>query len=473
MLNNPFVQIALVFLASFVEVLPTYVGASLFGTADWVVFPVDVILLVVLLQLPKIRLFYKILISLITLIVCFCINEPKCYVAFFVVLCVFNMPLNTKRKKNIAYAVGSILIVYAAWIYYLNACFQLSLLELLNLSSFYWWAILAYFLLPFVQVLLSSLIFSRIELSCVLGMQKKTIFALIVLFVFLGLTNTYSNLFYTPFLETYDIYVNNAVRKSPTLNPDILKKYRIVEEREFLNYDKPTVMILVETWGVPRNISVLNEFFKPFSSFPNAILGVYQRNAERTQAAEWEDFHVVNGTRDVPNIVLDFKEKKYRTWYVHGFGGNFYKRVKYYPELGFDTLLYKEQFLEMNFKECQGGFPGICDSEIANWLDTAVLNDEKNFVYWTTLDAHAPYKRKILDNSSEGCKLFGYANESEACIHFTHEEETLKSIADLARKHPKYRFVLRGDHRPMSLYCDAEFVNSFYYGWVPVVVLNK
>ena len=59
-----------------------------------------------------------------------------------------------------------------------------------------------------------------------------------------------------------------------------------------------------------------------------------------------------------------------------------------------------------------------------------------------------------------------------ACTFYSHEEESLQTIAEIAKKHPDIKFVIRGDHRPMGTFTTADFLASFYYDWVPIVVIN-
>lgn len=472
-MNSIFIQMAIVVLSSFISVLPFFGGASLFSIADYPAFSVDLIFLVVLLSLPRIRVFYKLVLSLLALITVIAVDNVKLIFITALIIAIFMLPLHNKICKKIVFCVVSFFLAYAGWMYFLDKGFSLSLQELWNLASFYWWAIIAFFLFPLLQTMFSYIAASRVFLFIKKSAFKiKPLIVIGLITLLFWLINPLSNLFYSPISRVYDVLSENKVRKNPSLNPDIKEKYKVIEEKDFLDYTKPTVMILVETWGVPKDIRLMDAFFDQFSDYPDATMGVFSRVAERTQAAEWEDFHVEKDTFDVPTTIMNFRKQGFKTWYIHGFGARFYHRLTHYPKFGFDSLYYKEEFLEMGLPECNGGFPGICDSAIANWMDSTVLSSDSSFVFWTTLDAHAPYTRKILNTPSSLCLTFGFVSTSEECVFLTHEMETLQTIAALAKKHPEYRFILRGDHRPMNLYCDAKFVNSFYYGWVPIIILN-
>jgi hypothetical protein len=52
------------------------------------------------------------------------------------------------------------------------------------------------------------------------------------------------------------------------------------------------------------------------------------------------------------------------------------------------------------------------------------------------------------------------------------QQGTMQRLALLANKNPNYRFVIRGDHRPMGSLVPSGFVQSFYYKWVPIILLN-
>lgn len=473
MLNCIFFRIFFFLLTSLLTVLPTYFGACYFSILERPVFPLDTILLMVMLCIPRIRMCHKLLFSVFCLILCFFIDCSEVFLACLILLPIIFLPLYTKKAKTIVFAIFNLFVVYMDWVYFLDRTFAITLFDLWGLVLFYWWGVLAFFLLPLLQTIISCLVaykalspLNRVELK----IPSLVILALVC--VALGYTNSTTELFYSPMLEFYNINKEHQAHVKSVLNNDAQKKYRIFDEHDFLDYSKSTVMVLVESWGASKDLAVDDVLFGFFRDFPNAKMGLFERSAERTQTAEWEDFHIKNGKIVGPTTMMKFKENDINSWYVHGYGEKFYNRVNDYPSYGFDSLLYKEQFVAMGLGECKGGFRGICDAMIADWLDTTVLKSEDNFVYWTTLDAHPPYSYKHLDKPSELCGTFGYGDDSEDCVYLTYEMGTLNAVANLARKHPEYRFIIRGDHRPMSLYCEPEFVNSFYYGWVPIVVLN-
>ena len=160
----------------------------------------------------------------------------------------------------------------------------------------------------------------------------------------------------------------------------------------------------------------------------------------------------------------------YETWYVHGFDGKFYGREQNYDSLGFRNVKFNQDLAAEGLSQCHWGnvgFEGICDSSMVVYLERLLSDSVTRFVYWTTLDSHPPYDTQKRPES-EICKGM---NDVE-CIHAVRIRHTLEGIAYLAKRHPEYRFVVRGDHRPMGALTATSFITSFYHLWVPMVVLN-
>ena len=92
------------------------------------------------------------------------------------------------------------------------------------------------------------------------------------------------------------------------------------------------------------------------------------------------------------------------------------------------------------------------------------------FIYWTTLDAHPPYEFAKIREKSIACESLALSDVD--CTYFTLQQNTARYLVRLAQKYPNYRFVIRGDHRPMGSLEQSDFVQSFYFRWVPLVILN-
>ena len=200
-------------------------------------------------------------------------------------------------------------------------------------------------------------------------------------------------------------------------------------------------------------------------------MGLYFRHASHTQGAEWEDFNTPGGNVKSESVPVKFKADGLQTWYLHGYDGSFYERNQNYAKFGFDSLLFKDDLDRRRLSSCKYGFTGICDSAIISYMDSLLADSVPKFIYWTTLDSHPPYEKATVKEKSSACKSLELSDID--CTFFTLQENTAKNIAWLANRHPEYTFVIRGDHRPMGSATDASFVQSFYFKWVPLIILNR
>ena len=77
-------------------------------------------------------------------------------------------------------------------------------------------------------------------------------------------------------------------RHSTLLQDDIKALYPVWEKYRPVvdDYSKPTVMILVESYGVKKSVDRAKALFSPFEYSHARFLGLYPRNASHTQGAE-------------------------------------------------------------------------------------------------------------------------------------------------------------------------------------------
>lgn len=400
---------------------------------------------------------------------------------FCVVVICFAVP---RSKKAVLTTLGFLylllLIIDASNI--LFAAFHISLSELWNLARYFVWGIPVFIAVPIVQtgfVLLFARKFFDNPGSIAVKYPLYP-FSLIIILLLLnwGINSVqvrervFSNSL-KDYAAKFD-YEASYISKNSILQPDMEENFPVYKLNDLLHVESDynqVVMVLVESWGVPKDVELLKAQLKPFNGLPVDFVGLYPRMAAYTQGAEWEDFGIPGGVvKDSLILPLKYKNAGYETWYVHGYDGEFYEREKNYPKYGFDSLMFRNDLFSMGLKGCQYGFPGICDNSMGEWLLNKLKEPKKQFIYWTTLDAHYPYEGREYNAQSQLCKDFNLSNV--ACTFYSHEEETLKTIAQLANAFPNVKFIVRGDHRPMGTFTTADFLASFYYDWVPLVILN-
>ncbi len=389
------------------------------------------------------------------------------------------------RKKSVILAtlgVFYLLLLIADCSNILFATFHITLPELWSLASCFAWGIPVFLVVPLLQTCI-VLLFARKSFDYPGSFPVRHPwfpFSLVIVLLLLNwgvnsiqereriFTNTLKD-----YAAKFD-YEASYISKNSILTLAMEKAFPIYTSKGLLNVElekSKVVMVLVESWGVPKDVELLKAQFRSFDSLPTTFKGLYPRMVAYTQGAEWEDFGIPGGkVNDSVILPLRYRKAGYETWYVHGYDGNFYEREKTYSSYGFDSLLFRKDFFAMGLKGCQYGFPGVCDESLGAWLSDKLTNRKKQFIYWTTLDAHYPYEGREYTAQSQLCEEFNLSGV--ACTFYSHEEETLQTIAKIAKKHPDVKFVIRGDHRPMGTFTTADFLASFYYDWVPIVVIN-
>lgn len=216
--------------------------------------------------------------------------------------------------------------------------------------------------------------------------------------------------------------------------------------RQFIDTSRNSVVILVESWGIPRDTNLFNQELDVFRS-QKTVSGVHSRTFSRTRTAEREE--LLDSTwrdstrhRDSLFIANKLKSEGFTSTFLFGGDSTIQMRYRYIHKIGFENTIFSDSLLP--------------DIVMAQKMDSLLQDSsKKQLIAWTTRDTRFP----IDDDAAVTEKLY-----------FERLHNTLKIIADLAQKHPDVRFIVQGDHEP--LLAPNEFMCKFYRRWVPYVVLN-
>lgn len=367
-------------------------------------------------------------------------------------------------------------IVVCGWSLFFEYAFSMSLGELWGVAKFFWWGAILFVLVPIVQVAMAIYLGRSFVLKNEYPIHPVVV--LISVAILLGVHFISDSLQKRQPILDFPVYEfvkqqlsSSRITQSAVLREDVKRQFSIANELQNsikLDSIRPTVMILVESWGLRKDFLLnLNEF-SVFNSNKISFKGIWRRNANFTQSAEYEDFGMPQGVKSGSTFMEKFRDADFDTWYVHGYEGKFYERNAIYDSLGFSHVKFREELSEYGLVRCTDyGFEGICDSSLAGYVDSLLTDSVPKFIYWTTLDSHPPFETQNRPDDEICADL----NDVE-CIHAVRIRNTLRQISLLAKRHPEYRFVLRGDHRPMGSLTAKSFVTSFYHCWVPMIVLN-
>ena len=333
--------------------------------------------------------------------------------------------------------------------------FSIAWIDLHNLLAIKNWPTGWYGILPFVTcgiaiVMVWQLKPFKFNASCFI------LFVTLVLHLEAYNQNAAQPLAQFPTVDYFERIAPQPVQRKK-ISEEFRNKYTITDSvtitRDFVDTTRNNVIILVESWGVPLDIQRFEKQLTIFKGITNTT-GIHNRMYSRTRTAEREDLISVISRdsiakkKDTLFLPKVFNDLSYQTTFL--FGGNSIEhyRFKYIKNIGFCEVIYGN---------------GLNDLVMISKIDSILAGTtKKHFIVWTTIDTKFPI--------AEFSDIYNSNVDSIDSTYSTKLKNTLTQIAELARKHPKTRFIVQGDHNPIL--SPIDFQNKFYKRWVPYIVLN-
>ena len=248
--------------------------------------------------------------------------------------------------------------------------------------------------------------------------------------------------------------------------------------RHYVDSLRSNVIVLVESWGIPRDDSRFTEELQIFDGVVQQ-LGVHSRMYSRTRTAEREDWifgfirDSVTQTKDTTFLPQEFAKKGFKTSFFFGGDSAEQWRYKYiyhlFEKAYFGGFNPNARPFAVNGPRLDSSLAkaALSDSVMAAKIDSVLsdssaLDSAKQFIAWTTRDTKFPLQ-------GLGGAYQGSADENDSA-YTVRLMGTLRLIANLARRHPDVRFVVQGDHEPIL--SPIAIQERFYKRWVPFIVLN-
>lgn len=162
------------------------------------------------------------------------------------------------------------------------------------------------------------------------------------------------------------------------------------------------VVVMVEAMGLPRDPVLQRKLVQRWRRDDIARLydvdvgttpfwGSTSNGEVRELCGRWGNYHELVGRADPTCLPARLARQGYNTTAIHGFKAGLFQRTDWYPHVGFQNTMFREQLAGLDVARCGGVFPGACDRDIppviAERLKTA---KDKQFVYWLTLNSHIP-----------------------------------------------------------------------------------
>lgn len=239
------------------------------------------------------------------------------------------------------------------------------------------------------------------------------------------------------------------------------------------------LLIVVESWGVPREADIQKALLRPLYTLANGRLeqGVLPFDGvtvggELRELCQLVPNHfnfssAVSGLEGcLPNKL---KAQGYRTLSMHGAVSLMYDRHDWYPLAGLEENIFYESRVWP--RRCYS-FPGACDLDMMGEISSYFSGDGKRFMYWLTLNSHSMYDARDIRSDAFDCEAFGVELDSRGCRHLKLQAQFFEGLGRLLSSKDMHdvHVLLVGDHRPLLIESKG-YKAMFEYGQVPWVSL--
>lgn len=229
------------------------------------------------------------------------------------------------------------------------------------------------------------------------------------------------------------------------------------------NRPKMVLFVIVESWGIPTNKIELSQQLLPLShdqSFYNlkqdaTYASPTTINAEVRELCGFSETYVdlkdlpieVARSHCLPNLL---KQQNYNTVAYHAGKTQMYNRAQWYSTLGLDKIYFFETLQHEKLRRCHN-WPGVCDVDLASHITKNAHINQKEFIYWLSLNSHHPFKKEdILYKQQSECQSVNIPMETQRCNHYLITAELIEAIhQSILESHlNEALIVLVGDHPP-------------------------
>jgi hypothetical protein len=247
------------------------------------------------------------------------------------------------------------------------------------------------------------------------------------------------------------------------------------------------VLVLLESWGLSTDASMRNSLVAPYAQ--PELLARYQvvqgtvpfygttvGGEARELCSSSMGFQIVDASAHaLQNCLPDrLASLGYHNVSVHGMDGHVFERATWYKSIGFQELLFRDQFRQQGLPDCVGAFRGTCDTAIAGWIGNRLesRSADPEFIYWVTLNSHLPVPIPSGLPDGASCTVTPMLAQKPALCSWyqfvanVHHAVYGMAMDNLARP---TLFVIVGDHTPP--FVDPTLHSQFSSTDVPYVVL--
>lgn len=228
------------------------------------------------------------------------------------------------------------------------------------------------------------------------------------------------------------------------------------------------LLLVVESWGTPLNEEIERALLTPLRQIPATAFetGHIKFNGFTIDGELRELCRLTTlnyNLRDVETgfescLPMRLQAAGYKTAVMHGATSMMYDRRHWYPRAGFDEMIFFEDRVWP--RRCYS-FPGACDLDMLPELDSFFGQPGKRFMYWLTLNTHAPYDLRDLRADHFNCVAYGIGEDTESCRLLKLQADFFAGLAQQLRSDAMkgVDVIIVGDHAPKMMNSEEKAVN--------------
>lgn len=195
----------------------------------------------------------------------------------------------------------------------------------------------------------------------------------------------------------------------------------------------------------------------------------------RELCGRWGDYYELVNRRDDTCLPARLRQRGYDTVAWHSFRGDLFDRKLWYPNIGFNRMVFADKLVPQGTGLCGGVFPGACDRRVPPLIGKALTQATKpTFFYWLTVNSHLPVPSgENLD--VDGCARLSPRLAREmpmVCRQLAVWQSIDRALAKtiMADDFPATDILIVGDHMPP--YFDRAMRTQFDSRHVPWIRLT-
>lgn len=251
--------------------------------------------------------------------------------------------------------------------------------------------------------------------------------------------------------------------------------------------ERNLVIVVVESLGLPvHNAEMKGLLFNRFqaedvvarfdvSQGTTSFFNSTTSGEIRELCGRWDEYFDLVDRFDPTCLPAQLAEQGVYTSAYHSFSGEFFERTKWYPNVGFENVLFRDDLIANGADSCGGVFPGACDRDIPRQIAEQLgRSDQPQFIYWLTVNSHLPVP---LENNLEAddCERISIRIAKDfpmICRQFAIWDSIDRSLVHeiTADDFPASDILIVGDHMPP--YFDRYNRSQFAPDRVPWIFLK-